>query len=175
MAKFLESLGKPNAGRIELPGTVEGGDVILAGSVAFVGQSGRTNKEGVKQISNLLNAMEYEVRSTIVPAPYLHIGGAMSIIGPKLVLSCRGVFPDDFFNGFDKIEVSNNTFVSGNVIYLGDNEIIADISNIETIKELRRAKFTVHIIDLSEFVKGTGGPSCLIMPVERNSKLKRRI
>jgi N-dimethylarginine dimethylaminohydrolase len=102
-----------------------------------------------------------------VPAPYLHLGGAMSMISPERVLCCREVFPDDFFRGFNKVEVSCNTFVSGNVICLGDNEVIADIANVEVIKELRRAKVIVHTIDLSEFVKGTGGPNCLIMPIER--------
>jgi len=167
MAEVLEMLGEKNAGSIELPGTVEGGDVILAGSVAFVGRSQRTNNNGAEQISDLLDAMKYEVRTITVPAPYLHLGGAMSIIGTELVLSCRGIFPDDFFKGFERIEVLDDTFVSGNVICLGDNEVIADIKNIEVIKELRRGKITVHTIDLSEFIKGKGGPSCLIMPVER--------
>jgi len=167
MAQILESLGEPNVGSIEAPGTVEGGDVILAGSVAFVGHSQRTNEDGVEQISSLLKAMNYEVRSMTVPAPYLHLGGAMSMISPERVLCCREVFPEGFFKGFNKVEVSCNTFVSGNVICLGDNEVIADIANVEVIKELRRAKVIVHTIDLSEFVKGTGGPNCLIMPIER--------
>jgi dimethylargininase len=167
MAQVLESLGEPNVGSIEAPGTVEGGDVILAGSVAFVGHSQRTNEDGVEQISSLLDAMNYEVRTMTVPAPYLHMGGAMSIISPECVLCCCEVFPDDFFKGFNKVEVSCDTFVSGNVICLGDNEVIADIANVEAIKELRRAGIIVHAIDLSEFVKGTGGPSCLIMPVDR--------
>ncbi|AZR74653.1 hypothetical protein BBF96_15500 [Anoxybacter fermentans] len=167
MAQHLETLGEPYAGCIEPPGTVEGGDVILAGSVAFVGCSRRTNREGVRQISDLLKRMGYEVRVTTVPEPYLHIGGAMSMIGPERVLCCKGVFPDDFFNGFEKIEVSGDTFISGNVINLGENEVIADIRNKEAIEKLEQANFTIHALDLSEFVKGTGGPSCLIMPVER--------
>ena len=167
MAQVLDSLGETEIGNIEEPGTVEGGDIILAGSVAFVGHSRRTNENGVKQISSLLNFMGYEVRTTVVPPPYLHIGGAMSVIEPECVLCCHGVFPDGFFNGFSKIEVSNNTFISGNVMSLGDKEVIADAKNSETISALITEGFTVRRIDLSEFVKGTGGPSCLIMPVER--------
>ncbi len=167
MAQIMDSLGEPLVGSVEEPGTVEGGDVILAGSIAFVGHSQRTNESGIKQVSRLLNTMGYEVRTAIVPPPYLHIGGAMSIIGPKRVLYCHGVFPDDFFDGFDVVEVHNSTFISGNVICLSDNEVIADAANYETIGKLRKAGVIVHVIDLSEFVKGTGGPSCLIMPVER--------
>jgi len=131
----------------------------------------------VKQISSLLNAMDYEVRSITVPAPYLHIGGAMSIVSPECVLCCRGVFPDDFFDGFDKIEIFRDTFVSGNIMCLGNNEVVADVVNIEAIKELERAEIIVHAINLSEFLKGRGGPSCLIMPVERTriGQARRRV
>jgi N-dimethylarginine dimethylaminohydrolase len=65
------------------------------------------------------------------------------------------------------IEISNDTFVSGNVIYPGNNEVIINIKNIEVIKKLKQFKMIVHTIDLSEFIKGNGGLSCLIMPIER--------
>lgn len=167
MALALDPIGETQAGSIKAPGTVEGGDIILADSIAFVGRSQRTNENGFKQISSILSAMDYEVRSVKVPSSFLHIGGAMSIIGKKKVLYCKGVFPGNFFDGFDKIEIHDDTFACGNVICMGNNEVIADIANVETIKELERTGVIVHTIDLSEFIKGAGGPSCLVMPVER--------
>jgi len=164
---ILKSLGEPKAGEIEPPGAVEGGDVILAGSVAFLGLSQRTNKEGVKQLSNLLTTMNYEIRLANVPSPFLHIGGAMSMIGKNKILCCEGIFSDAFLQGFEKIEIPNGSFIGGNVICLGNNEVVADASNDESITKLRMAGIKVHAIDLSEFVKGTGGPSCLILPVDR--------
>ncbi len=167
ISKVLDSLGEPIAGEIKEPGTVEGGDVILAGNVAFIGQSSRTNLEGVKQISNLLRAMGYEIRSITISDQYLHIGGAMSMIGPKSILCCKGVFPKEFFKGFDIIEISCNEYATANVICLGNNEVVANSSNIEVINRLEEEKFKVHALDLSEFTKGRGGPSCLVLPVER--------
>jgi dimethylargininase len=73
MSCALESMGEPCVGEIRAPGTVEGGDVILAGSVAFVGRSIRTNDEGVTQLSSLLSAMDYEVRKICVPDPIFHL------------------------------------------------------------------------------------------------------
>jgi len=167
MAKALDSLGEPQAGSIKEPGTAEGGDIILAGRVAFIGQTQRTNKSGVKQASRLLTGMNYEIRSIILPKSYLHLGSAMSLVGPNRVLCFRGVFPDEFFEGFEKIEISCNAFASANVVCLGDNELIADSANIAATRELERAGMVVHAVDLSEFAKGRGGPSCLILPVER--------
>jgi len=167
MAKTLESLGEPQAGSIKEPGTAEGGDIILAGRKAFIGQTKRTNKSGVKQLSRLLTDMNYEVRSITLPESYLHLGSAMSLIGPDRVLCFRGVFPDEFFDGFDRIEISCNAFASANVVCLGNDEIIADKANAVAIKELERSGMVVHAVDLSEFAKGRGGPTCLILPVER--------
>ncbi len=168
MAEILESLGEPCAGQIHEPGTVEGGDVILAGAVAFVGLSTRTNREGTKQLTDILSKMNYEVRTVTVQAPHLHLGGAMSVVGPGHILCCRDMFPGDFFKGFDTIDMSCGGISNGNVICLGDNEIIANAAeNAEAIDALEKKGMNVHGIDLSEFRKGAGGPTCLILPVER--------
>jgi len=166
MSEFLSSLGYHRIGSIVEPGTVEGGDVILAGRIAFIGKSRRTNKEGIEQIAGLLKKMQYEIRMANVPSLYLHLGGVMSVIGRGYILCCKGVFPEAFLNGFKVIEVHSQTFVSGNVITLGNEEVIAEVSNVEATQKLKQNGFTVHIIDFSEFIKGTGGPSCLIMPLE---------
>ena len=168
MAEILGSLGEPCAGEIEAPGSVEGGDVILAGSVAFVGRSGRTNEEGVRQLSDLLHQMGYEMRVVPVKSTSLHIGGLMSAIGPNRILCCRDAFPEDFFKGFNTIRIPCHGPSNGNVICLAENEVIANSAeNMETIGILESRGVNVHAIDLSEFRKGAGGPTCLILPVDR--------
>ncbi len=172
MAAALDGLGVPCAGEIRPPGTVEGGDVILAGKVAFVGQSERTNASGVKQLSCLLETMDYEVRVIILPPPHLHIGGAMSLVGPKTVLCCRGIFPKGFFSGFETISIACGHLSSGNVICLGNEEVIVEKKNSVAAKTLRDARYKVSTLDLSEFAKGRGGPTCLILPVDRGCKIE---
>ncbi len=163
----VEGLGIPPAGVIEAPGTVEGGDVILAGEVAFIGQSARTNASGVRQLSKLLGNMGYEARSLLLPASRLHIGGEMSMAGPKTVLCYRGLFPRGFFDGFETVEITESETASANIISLGGGGVIVEKRNKAAIAALKQAGFAVRALDLSEFVKGRGGPSCLIMPVER--------
>jgi len=167
MSEILDSLGESLAGSIKEPGTVEGGDIILADKVAFIGHSLRTNKEGVKQISEILKSMNYEIRIINLPEHHLHIGGAMSMIGPENILCCKNVFPKVFFKGFEVTEIECVSSITSNVIYLGNQEIILDYSNYKAIEALERKGYKIHAIDLSEFVKGRGGPSCLILPVER--------
>jgi dimethylargininase len=165
MAKQIESFGIKKAGSISGNGTVEGGDVILTGSIAFVGLSRRTNMEGLNQVSTILRTMNFDVRSIKVPPPFLHLGGAMSILSPTEVLCCQEIFPKEFFNGFNRIEVPRTDFVTGNVISFGNHEVITEKSNTVATDILRIKGYRVHTLDLSEFIKGTGGPSCLVLPV----------
>jgi dimethylargininase len=174
MGSALDSLGLPCAGRIDRPGTVEGGDVILGGGVAFVGLSERTNRSGIRQLSRLLMSMGLEVRTLSLTLPHLHIGGAMSVIGPRTVVCCRQVFPCGFLDGFEVIAIPCPEAPSANVIALGKGRVIVEQGCPGTVRALRRAGFTVHVLDLSEFVKGRGGPTCLIMPVDRWGPKRRQ-
>ncbi|MBN2541733.1 amidinotransferase [bacterium] len=170
LAYHLNKLGEPCLGTIQPPGTVEGGDVILSGKVAFIGRSRRTNEDGIKQLTYYLRAMDYQIRLAIIPPPFLHLGGAMSLLGPESTVSCNGIFGKGFFEGFNNINIECKGFVSGNVISLGNYRIIAGTANKEVANILERAGFDVILIDLSEFIKGSGGPTCMIQTIERRGK-----
>lgn len=167
MAQALDSIGEPCIGEIKAPGTVEGGDVILAGSVAFVGRSIRTNDEGVRQLSALLSAMGFTVRAVDLPDSILHLDKAMMVVGPDRILYCGGLVPGDSLKGFDVISVACDGSSTANIIYLGENELIVERSNRAVMERLEANGLKIHDLDLSEFAKGSGGPNCLIMPVER--------
>ena len=167
MGRILTSLSEPLVGEIEAPGTVEGGDVVLAGSVAYVGHSIRTNEEGIGQLAAFLSAMDYEVRVVPLPDSILHLDKALMLVGPGRAIYCRGLIPKASLTGFDMIEVVCAVGVTANIICLGENEVIVERSNQKVTEELTAAGIVVHELDLSEFTKGSGGPNCLIMPVER--------
>ncbi len=167
MSRVLDSLGEPCLGVLQEPATAEGGDIMLAGDIAFLGRSRRTNETGIRQLSKFLENMGYEPRVASIPRPYLHLGGAMSMLGADRVLCVENVFPEGFFKGFRTVEIPAGSFVSGNIICVGENEVIAEQANVACIQELKIAGVHVHALELSEFIKGYGGPSCLLMPVKR--------
>ena len=169
MADALEALGETCVGDIRAPGTVEGGDVVLAGDVAFVGHSIRTNEEGIEQLSALLAMMGYEMRVIELPDTILHLDKALMVLGPRQVLYCRELVPEEKIEGFDGIGFSCGGDTTANIICLGDRELIVNRSNSIVIHRLEAEGYIVHDLDLGEFAKGMGGPNCLIMPVERGA------
>jgi dimethylargininase len=165
MSSALARLGIPCLGKVDAPGTVEGGDVILTGRVALVGLSARTNQKGLDRLSKVLRSLGYTVRQARVPPPFLHLGGALTVLGPNLVLCCKHQFPAAFLAGFEQVAIAATTFASGNVIALGDARAIVDARNRAVSAALTSRGFKLWVLDLSEFVKGNGGPSCLVLPV----------
>ncbi len=141
LAAAVASRGVPAAGAIEPPGTVEGGDVILAGQVAFVGRSARTNASGVRQLSRLLGEMDYEIRTIRLPASRLHIGGEMSLAGPETVLCYKGLFPRGFFEGFKTIEIPESGTASANIISLGGGGVIVGKTQLGRHRGARESRF----------------------------------
>jgi dimethylargininase len=115
LQRFRE-IGIPVLGGIESPGTVEGGDIVISGEIAFVGSSKRSNKQGVDQIARLLLYMGHRVRIVPVPGKYVHLGGMMTAIAPGRILCCEGSLAPNLCEGLDVIWVPDDGFTSGNVI-----------------------------------------------------------
>jgi dimethylargininase len=169
MADCLDAVGVPKAGEIVAPGTVEGGDVILAGRVAFVGRTMRTNDSGIHQLSELLEPMGFDVRVIPMPCTILHLDKAMMMTGPASIIYCRELMAPELLAGYDLTVLSCYEYATANIICLGPADCLVEAANLRVIEKLENSGTTVRALDLSEFAKGTGGPNCLIMPVERDS------
>lgn len=167
MASALEEIGVPRVGEIKAPGTVDGGDVVLAGDVAFVGRSMRTNEEGIEQLSQMLETMGYRIRVIELPVTVLHLDKALMTLDPRRVLYCGSLVSPKDIDGFEGMEIACGGDSTANIICLGDGEFIVNRSNELVIDRLSAAGYKVHNLDLGEFAKGMGGPNCLIMPVQR--------
>jgi dimethylargininase len=169
MADHLTSLGMTEVGRIEAPGTLEGGDVFLVGRVALVGLSERANPAGAEQLRAMLAPMGYEVRTTPVPPPALHLGSVLSPVGAERVVAIDGTLPHEFLDGLDVILAPRDKpDATANVLCLGEGRVLADArESPRTLDVLARAGVDVLALDLSEFGKGSGGPTCLALPLAR--------
>lgn len=167
MASHLDGLAEPCVGQIDFPGTVDGGDVLLLGKVAFVGLSTRTNGEGCRQLSHYLKKMGYEVRPINLPESILHLDKVVMPVTSEKLLVCTNVVPAEVCDGFDIVAIDYDQTSSANIICLGDGALIVSDTNTAAIDALDSRGLNVSLIDISEFVKGAGGPNCLIMPVTR--------
>ena len=84
LADWFAEAGIPVAGRIEPPGSVEGGDVVwFKDNLAVIGLTYRTNGEGIRQFQQMLQPCGIDV----VAVPMVHWDGPGAVLHLMSVIS----------------------------------------------------------------------------------------
>jgi N-dimethylarginine dimethylaminohydrolase len=116
MLSYLEKFfDKKHIFKIESPGTLDGGDVMMVGDIYFVGMSERTNREGIRQFSNILA----KVNKKCIPVPMtemLHLKTGVNYLEHNNLLISGEFLNYPLFNDFNKIVVEKDEAYAANCI-----------------------------------------------------------
>ena len=170
--------GIPTAGRIEAPGTIEGGDTLwLRPDLLVVGRSLRTNDGGIDQLAALVDA---EVRVVDLPywrgpAELIHLLSVVSPIADDLAVVYPPLLPVGLWRlladlGIRTIAVPDPELetLGSNVLAVRPGVVILADGNPETARALAAASCEVHTYPAAEIgINGSGGPTCLTRPILR--------
>lgn len=143
------------------PGNLEGGDVLRVGKTLIVGRSGRTTNLGIESLAAFAEPLGFKVVIVDVPSGVLHLSTAATMVGDGVVIGLPEVLKDPAFNGLERIPVEDGPLEACNVLAIGDHVIAS--GDYAVHQALERRGFTVHRVDLSEFVKADAGPTCLAL------------
>jgi dimethylargininase len=149
--------------RISAPAAIEGGDVLRIDRTLYVGQTTRTNAEGVRQLAAILAPHNYEV----VPVPVtgcLHLKSAVTYLGRNTLLANRPWFdtkPFEINNSpqFRGIDVDPAEPHAANALAVADT-IIFPASFPKSRARIESAGFHVTPLDISELQKAESGLTC---------------
>lgn len=144
--------------QIEAPGTMDGGDVLVAGRRVFVGLSGRTNREGARQLRAILAPYGYTVEHMEVRG-CLHLKSAVTLVGENLLLLNSAWLPDGPFSSFDRIEVDPREPLAANAV-LANGRVICAASFPRTRDRLQAKAVRVCAVDVGELAKAEGALTC---------------
>ncbi|USS40379.1 arginine deiminase family protein [Thermococcus aggregans] len=148
--------------RIEEPGTLEGGDVLVTDvGIVFVGLSQRTNIEGIKQLVNFF--LKLKVVSVPI-SKIFHLLSGVSYLGSKTIAISPQVVDVSYFGGFKLIQIPEDELYANNMLYLGEKRVLLPEGYPKTEEKLRREGFKPITVNVSEFWKGDGGVTCLNLP-----------
>jgi dimethylargininase len=176
---WLRHAGIPVLGRIDDPGTVDGGDCMwLRPDLLCIGRSLRTNEAGVAQLRALLP--EVEVRAFDVPYAggpdeCLHLLSVISPLSDDAAVVYLPLLPAGLFRllaemGTRLVHVPDAEFATlgCNVLAVRPGVLVAAAGNQETRRSLEAIGCEVHVFEASEIgVNGSGGPTCLTLPIRR--------
>ena len=143
---------------IKSPGAIEGGDVLRIGRKLFVGLSRRTNKEGIRQLTAILEPRGYEVIPVRVEG-CLHLKSAVTYVGKNTLLANREWFDPGPFRGCEWVDVDPKEAHAANALVVGA-AVLFPASFPHTRRRLEERGFQVITIDISELQKAESGLTC---------------
>jgi dimethylargininase len=143
------------------PGTLEGGDTLVTDQGLFVGESTRTNSDGIRQCKQ--HVKPTEVRS--VKTDMFHMLCACSYLNNGKMLIVPELLDPTNFPGFQFISIPKEEAYASEALYLGDGRVLIPANFPRTTAKLKQDGYRPVEVDLSEFYKGDGGVSCLSQPV----------
>ena len=143
---------------LELPGTLEGGDVLRIGRKLFVGLTKRSNAEGIRQLAEIVKRHGYEVISVPVTG-CLHLKSAVTWIADNTLLANRAWFDTGPFARYQWIDVDPSEPHAANALSLGGT-VIMPASFPSTRGRVGSLDFRVTALDISELQKAESGLTC---------------
>jgi dimethylargininase len=181
LERVLRDLGIPIVGRIQPPGTVEGGDCLwLDEHTLIVGRSYRTTDTGIAQLAALLRPQAVQVIAVDLahwhgPCECLHLLSLLSPVATDLVVAYLPLLPVRLVEmlvdrRIEIITVSEDEFATQapNVLALAPRRCVILKENQRSIAALERAGCTVFVHEGREISHNrSGGPTCLTRPLLR--------
>ncbi|MFD2341064.1 dimethylargininase [Clavibacter michiganensis subsp. tessellarius] len=142
---------------IDLPATVDGGDVLEVGSTLYVGSSSRTNAAGIRRLREIAGPLGYAVVAVPVSST-LHLKSQVTalpdgtVIGHEPLVDAARLFPS-----FLPVPEAAGTAV----VALDEHTLLLSAAAPRTADLLRSLGYEVVTVDISEFEKLEGCVTCL--------------
>jgi len=143
---------------IDAPGTLDGGDVLVAGRRVFIGRTSRTNDEAIAQVGAILQPHGYEVAAVDVRG-CLHLKSAATALEGTRLLVNPAWIPPDAFPGFALVEIDPAEPWAANVVRAGA-DLIYPSAFRRTRERLERLGLRVRTVDVGELAKAEGAVTC---------------
>ena len=170
--------GIPTIGRIEAPGTIEGGDTFwLRPDLFCIGRTLRTNDEGARQLAALVggDVRVFDVPYWRGPAELVHLMSVISPIADDLAVVFLPLLPVGLWQllqdlRYRLIEVDDDEYptLGCNVLTVRPGVVILAAGNPKVAAALASHGVEVHTYAATEIgVNGSGGPTCMTRPILR--------
>lgn len=143
---------------IEAPGTLDGGDVLRIGKRIFVGQSARSNADGIAQLGTLLAEFGYTVQG-VPTRDCLHLKSAVTALDDGSVLLQPAWVDRAAFAHYRIVEVDPGEEHAANVLRIG-GAVISPACFSQTHARIRALGIDVVAVDVSELQKAEGAVTC---------------
>ncbi len=145
--------------KIKVPGTVDGGDILMVGKHFFIGISDRTNQDGAEQLGQILEKYG-NTWCCIQVAAGLHFKSSVNYVGRNTLLITEDFADAKELEGYDLIVLKPEEAYAGNTLLINDT-LIMPKGYPDTKEKLETLGMAIIELDTSETRKMDGGLTCL--------------
>lgn len=152
---------------IREPGTLDGGDVITYGRRVAIGVSARTNADGARQLADAVARLGYD--AALCPVDdRLHLASAVTPLRANRLIGTtagyRSLDAGGAADGVERLLIDDVDVAAANVLAVGGRCFVA-AGYPNAVAIMRAAGETVVEVELGEFLRADGGPTCLVAPI----------
>lgn len=140
------------------PGTLDGGDVLRIGKALYVGQSLRSNLEGIEQLRRIVAPFRYSVIGVALRG-CLHLKSAVTQVAENTLLINRAWTDAAAFGDYRLIDVAPSEPFAANALLIGGTVVYPEAFP-ETRERLEKQGIKLRTVDASELAKAEGGVTC---------------
>jgi dimethylargininase len=154
--------------RIELPSTIDGGDVLRVGRRLIVGLSGRTNAVAIEALADAVRPFGYDIDAVPVTG-CLHLKSACTALPDGCLLANTAWLDGKALRRkYGIVHVPHDEPDAANVALVGDT-VCAAAGHPHSEELIRGLGFNSETTDLSEFAKADGCVTCLSLLLTASS------
>ena len=146
--------------------TLDGGDVLLTDTDAFIGLSERTNEAGFNELRNILAQFGYTGRRVNTPKSILHFKSDCGLLDSNTIFATPALAATDAFDGYKIIATPEGESAAANIICINGTVFISEGFPLSE-KLLTHAGYNVVSLNTSEAAKVDGGLSCMSLRYSR--------
>ena len=144
---------------IELPGTFDGGDVLVVNNHCLIGLSERTNECGARQLGETLTQYGFRWDAILVGAG-LHFKSSVNYVGNNTLLIDQAFVDHPAFACYDKIVIDRDEVYAANTLFINDH-LLMPAGFPKTKQKLASLGYPIIELETSELRKMDGGLTCL--------------
>lgn len=143
---------------VEAPGTLDGGDVLCAGKIVYVGLSSRSNRSAVEQLQGFLAPYGYTVKGVEITG-CLHLKSAVTQVSEDTLLINPAWVDRTIFGDMRFIEVDESEPSAANAVWI-ERAVIYPSGFPKTQQRLEDAGLRLKMVDTTEVAKAEGAVTC---------------
>ena len=149
----------PTLEHINLPATIEAGDIMMVDDHFYIGLSARTNVQGAEQLINILD--KYDLTGSMVEmSELLHLKTGVSYLESNNLLTFGEMHNNPIFKQFKRVEIDADESYAANSVWI-NGTVLVPKGFPKALKAIKQLGYQTREIAMSEFQKLDGGLSCL--------------